>query len=98
MYLISSLTAGIECNNRKEQKKPKLAFYDFARLDCLGSNPHSLDLTTRQLDSNPLQVGLESSLVDFDELQANAAGFFTDALVYDTASDSGPFSCDCAKF
>ena len=74
------LTAGIECNNRKEQKKPKLAFYDFARLDCLGSNPHSLDLTTRQLDPNPLQVGLEPSLVDFDELQANAAGFFLTPL------------------
>jgi hypothetical protein len=44
-----------------------------------------------------LQVRLEPSLVDFNELQANAASFLADAFVYDSTSDSWPFSCDCAN-
>jgi hypothetical protein len=78
-------------------EKAKSAFYYFACLDCLDRNPHPLDLTARQLDPYPLQVRFEPSLVDFDELQANAAGFFANALAYDATADSWPFSCNCAN-
>ena len=39
----------------------------------------SFHLTGGQLDSNALWFR-EFSLIDFDQLQANAAGFFADAL------------------
>lgn len=75
----------------------KSAFDDFASLDCLYGNPHSLDLPAGKFDPYALQVRLEFSFVDLHKLQANAAGFLADSLVYDPTADSGPLSSYCAN-
>ena len=86
-------------SNAKTAKsnEAKSAFDYFACFDCFDCNPHPFYLATGQLDPDALQVRLEPSLVDFNELQANAASFLADAFVYDSTSDSWPFSCDCAN-
>ena len=74
-----------------------LGFLDLARFDRLGANPQPLYLATGQLNTDALQVGPEFSLVDLDELQANAAGFLADSLTNDTTAYTWPFSCYCAN-
>ena len=74
-----------------------LGFLDLARFDRLGANPQPLYLATGKLNPDALQVGPEFSLVDLDELQANAAGFLADSLTYDTTAYTRPFSCYCAN-
>ena len=74
-----------------------LGFLDLARFDRLGANPQPLYLATGELNPDALHVGSEFSLVDLNELQANAAGFLADSLTYDTTPHTRPFSCYCAN-
>jgi hypothetical protein len=74
-----------------------LGFLDLARFDRLDANPQPLYLATGEFNPDALHVGPEFSLVDLDELQANAASFFADSLTYDTTAYMGSFSCYCAN-
>ena len=79
------------------EKLDALGFLDLARFDRLGANPQPLYLATGKLNPDALQVGPKLSLVDLDELQANATGFLADSLTYDTTAYTRPFSCYCAN-
>ena len=70
---------------------------DLARLDRLCADPQPLYLATGKLYPDALKVRSEFSLIDLNELQADATGFLADSLTYDTPAYSGPFSCYCAN-
>lgn len=65
---------------------------NFACLDCLNTNPLALDLPTRQLNANPLQIRAKGALDRLGDVRANATRLFRLAFAMNATPGDGPFS------
>ena len=72
-----------------------LGLLNFAGFNRLNRNPHSFHLAAGEFHADALKIRTESSLVVFNQLQANTACFFADALMNYASANFGTLSCNC---
>ena len=72
-----------------------LGLLNLAGFDRLNRNPHSFYLAAGEFHANTLKIRTESSFVVLNQLQADSACFFADALMNNASANFGSLSCNC---
>ena len=74
-----------------------LSLGNFASLDRLNGNPHALDFTAWQLDSDALNVRTEFPPSVLNQRSPDTSAFLGKTFTDYTTTLRGSFSCDCAN-